>query len=143
MITTGLTKYVLPKLECNPPDVETLRQFLIYPLFAEFQNETLFKEVHCVYSRGFISLPKAAMNVVEKWFAIQNWEFFLRLIKNYKKAVIHILEEQAKSNDATSFERDLGLALVFLRILSRINTNNGCIVSYEDFYIPEISQVRN
>ena len=80
VITTGLTKYVLPKLESNPPDVETLRQFLVLPLFMEFENESLYKEVHCAYARGFISLPKAAMNVVEKWFIAQTKEYFLPMI---------------------------------------------------------------
>ena len=143
VITTGLTKYILPKLECNPPDVETLRQFLILPLFTEFESESLYKEVHCVYAKGFISLPKAAMNVVEKWFVAQGKDYFLSIVKNYKKAVIHILEKQhGSSSDADQgYERDLGFCLVFLRVLSRINVNHGCqIVSYEDFYIPQISQ---
>ena len=41
LVTTGLTKYILPKLENNPPDVETLRQFVFFPLFGEFENESL------------------------------------------------------------------------------------------------------
>jgi len=107
----------------------------------EFENESLYKEVHCAYARGFISLPKAAMNVVEKWFIAQTKEYFLPMIEHYKKAVIHILEKYSGTNDPSSYERDLGFLLVFLRILSRINVNHGCqIVSYEDFYIPQISQ---
>ena len=43
IITTGLTKYILPKLENNPPDVETLRQCVFLPLFGEFENESLYK----------------------------------------------------------------------------------------------------
>ena len=123
--------------------METLRQFLILPLFTEFESESLYKEVHCVYAKGFISLPKAAMNVVEKWFVAQGKDYFLSIVKNYKKAVIHILEKQhGSSSDADQgYERDLGFCLVFLRVLSRINVNHGCqIVSYEDFYIPQISQ---
>ncbi len=138
LITTGLTKYLLPKLEKNPPDVETLRQFLVYPLFSEFENERLYNEVHCQYSRGWISLPKAAWNVVEKWFAEQGRNYLLPIIKSYKKAIIHILEKRSKA--ATNMDNELGLAFVFLRILNRINVQNHCIVSYEDFYIPEISQ---
>ena len=42
LITTGLTKYILPKLETTPPDVETLRQYVFFPLFSEFENESLF-----------------------------------------------------------------------------------------------------
>ena len=64
LVTTGLTKSILPKLEKNPPDVETLRQYITLPLFTEFDDVTLYKDVHCPYSKGFISLPKAAWNVV-------------------------------------------------------------------------------
>ena len=64
LVTTGLTKSILPKLEKNPPDVETLRQYITLPLFMEFDDVTLYKDVHCPYSKGFISLPKAAWNVV-------------------------------------------------------------------------------
>lgn len=140
LVTTGLSKYVLPKLELNPPDVETLRQYLTYPLFGEFENESLFKEVHCQYARGLISLPKPAWNVVEKWFANQNRDYLLPLVNSFKKVVVHILNQRSNSASPSSFEGDLGYALVFLRILNRINVYNGCIVSYEDFYIPEINE---
>lgn len=135
LITTGLTKYIIPKLEKNPPDVETLRQFLIYPMFAEFENNSLYKEIHCAFAKGWISLPKAAWNVVEKWFAQQGRDFLLPIIENYKKTVIHILDQP----NGVKMETELGLVLVFLRILNRINVSNNCIVSYEDFYIPEIT----
>jgi E3 ubiquitin-protein ligase HERC4 len=52
LVSTGLTKFVLPKLEMTPPDVETLRQFVTLPLFSEFSDESLYKEVHCQYSKG-------------------------------------------------------------------------------------------
>ena len=41
LVTTGLTKSILPKLEKNPPDVETLRQYITLPLFMEFDDVTL------------------------------------------------------------------------------------------------------
>ena len=49
LVTTGLTKYILPKLENNPPDVETLRQFVFFPLFGEFENESLCMVSHIFY----------------------------------------------------------------------------------------------
>ena len=58
LVTTGLSKYVLPRLENNPPDVETLRQFITLPLFNQFSDSSLYKDVHCPFSKGFISLPK-------------------------------------------------------------------------------------
>ena len=64
LITTGLTKYILPKLENNPPDVETLRQFVFFPLFSEFENESLFKVN--LLSYRFMFVP----NLYYLWFLV-------------------------------------------------------------------------
>lgn len=138
MVTTNLTKFVLPKLESSPPDVETLRMFLTLPMFNEFSRVDLYKEIHAPYAKGFIALPKAAWNVVEKWLALQSAEYILPLINNYKRWVVHMLQLQSKAEMPNIYNSDLELSLIFLRILNRINVDQDCIVGYEDFYIPEI-----
>ena len=83
---------------------------------------------------------QAAWNVVEKWVSNQNKEYFQYIVQNYKKTVVHILNQKSQINNDYEYETYLSFALVFLRIMNRINSNNNCIVSYEEFYIPEISE---
>ena len=90
---------------------------------------------------SFCTTPYYLIFILEKWISNQNKEYLLPIICNYKKAIVHILKlKKSKENSSTdsNYESYLGLLMVFLRILNRINGNNNCIVSYETFYIPEI-----
>ena len=128
--------YFQPKLETNPPDVETLRQYLTLPLFCEFENGKLFKEVQSQFSRGIIGMPKNTWNVVEKWMIRQTPSYFRNLVQNYKTTALHIFKQRGQASNS-DLEHYLGLILCFLRVLNRINVMENKI-SYEDFYIPEI-----
>ena len=139
-VTLALSNFVLPKVQAvNPPDVESLRLFITLPLFGEFCQPKLYQDIHSVYARAFISLPKAAFGVVERWISNQSKDYLLPLIENYKKVVVHILELRKASKTEGLFGMKLELVLTFLRVLNRINVENHCIVSYEDFYIPEVN----
>ncbi len=73
LITTALSSFVLPNVvDTNPPDVETLRIFITLPLFSDFKNPDRYLEIHDPFVKAFISLPKPAFGVVEKWLANQN-----------------------------------------------------------------------
>ena len=49
---------------------------------------------------------------------------------------------KSEANIESAYESELGLALVFLQILNRINTNYD-LISFEDFYIPEVTESIN
>ena len=104
--------YFQPKLETNPPDVETLRQYLTLPLFCEFENGKLFKEVQSQFSRGIIGMPKNTWNVVEKWMIRQTPSYFRNLVQNYKTTALHIFKQRGQASNS-DLEHYLGLILCF------------------------------
>ena len=74
----------------------------------------------------------AAWNVVEKWVSNQNKEYFQYIVQNYKKTVVHILKQKSQIDNDYEYETYLSFALVFLRIMNRINSNNNCIGKNSD-----------
>ena len=137
-IYSGITQFVIPKLSQTPPDVETLRIFLTLPMYHRFQDPVLFEELHTPFSKSLISLDKNPWGVVEKWLCQQDAQYLRPLVLNIKKVIVHILKKKARSS-STSYNRQLELNLVLMRILNRINVERDLIIDYEDFYIPEVS----
>lgn len=138
-IHSSITQFVIPNLRMTPPDVETLRIFLTLPLYHRFQDPELFEDLHTPFAKCLISLDKNPWSVVEKWLCQQDANYFKLIVQNIKKVVILILKKKTRSS-VTSYNRQLELNLVLLRILNRINVEQNLIIDYEDFYIPEVSE---
>ena len=62
------------------------------------------------------------------------------VVLSYKAASLQYLK--LKSPD-TSETQILQVLLLFLRVLSRINSENGYPVSYETFYIPQVNKLHD
>ena len=77
-------RILVPKLYVSPPDTETLRIFIILPLFSLFDDPKFFSELHSPVSRNRISLTKPAWNVIEKWISLQTAEYLRPYVNNFK-----------------------------------------------------------
>jgi len=134
MVYNGM-RLAMDKLKESPPDMETLRFYLSFPLHPAFQEAEHAKDLHFVFAEKCLGLKGAAWKCMEKWIIYSPTTWLETLITNYKKAVIPYLQLKSPSAAETHV---LQILLLFLRVLSRINSENGYPVSYESFYIPEV-----
>ena len=104
---------LIASLNSVPPDVESLRVYLLLPLYHEFLQPKFFEELQCRFASALLSLkPDAGGRVYGKlqlltfkrkennninnaipdmWLASTKTEYFARLINILKQVVIHII----------------------------------------------------
>ena len=75
----------------SPPDVETLRIYLILPFYHEFVNSKHQEKLHTTFSRAVQKLSEIPRRIVCKWWAETSLEYFEHLVINYKNVVAYIV----------------------------------------------------
>ena len=138
-VLTGMMESML-KLKESPPDMEALRFYLIFPLHPAFKDAANAKEIHFPFAEKFLGLKGGAWKCMEKWITYSPASWLEQVVLSYKAACLPYLRLQAPSPGETN---TLQILLLFLRILSRINSENGYPVSYETFYIPEVNKLHD
>merc|ERR1711963_1171530 len=138
-VLTGLLQAV-SQLKESPPDTEALRLYLTFPLHPAFEDPTNVLEVHFQFAEKCLGLKGAAWKVMEKWIISAPSSWLQRIVVNYKKAALPLIQLQ---NPSASQLQCLQVLLLFLRVLSRINSEHGYPISYETFYIPEVREAHN
>lgn len=145
-ITTDLMTSLVP----SPPDVETIRIFLILPLYHEFINCKNYPKLHCPFSSAVLRLHAIPKKIVLAWWTAQSRDYFERLVENYKTVVTYILHNQfmkkpKQSNEdkyLVQYESELKIALDMLALLYVINhkayTRNDK-VPYEQFHLQDLT----
>ena len=128
------------ELKENPPDMETLRFYLIFPLHPAFKDSANAEQLHFPFAEKILGLKGAAWKCMERWFSYSPPSWMENLVLNYKSACLPYLKLQ----NPTTFETQvLQVMLLLLRVSSRINSENGFPVSYETFYIPEVKDLHD
>lgn len=131
---------VINDLKPNPPDIETLRFYLSFPLHPAFTDPTNVIDLHQNFAEKCLSLQGAAWKVMTKWLSTSSPEWLTTIIINYKEAIIPLLQLDSPN----PFQiKALSACLLFLRVLNRLNGENGYIVSYETFYIPKVREYQD
>ena len=139
LVLTGHLQ-AMEQLRDNPPDTESLRFYLTFPLHPAFEDPTSAREVHFHFAEKCLGLKGAAWKVMERWVtAAPSW-WLQRIVTNYKLAALPFLQLENPSNSDLHV---LQILLLFLRVLSRLNSEHGYPVSYETFYIPEVREAHN
>jgi len=126
---------VINDLRPNPPDIETLRFYLSFPLHPAFTDPSNVIDLHQNFAEKCLSLQGAAWKVMTRWLSTSSPQWLTTIITNYKEAIIPLLQLDAPNPAQT---KALSACLLFLRVLNRLNGENGYIVSYETFYIPKL-----
>lgn len=148
IIWDSITNDLLGTLIASPPDVETLRVYLILPLYHEFINSKNYSVLHCPFGRAILRLQDNAKKVITKWWARQSKEYFERLVEVFKGVATHIIHFKLKTGadqkQYISYEPTLEMSLKVLLILFRINHQQRFAkVPYDIFHLPEIMEVAN
>lgn len=92
---------MIPSLLPSPPDVETLRVYLVLPLYHEFLNAKHFKALHVPFGKAVLGLTKNPSKIVMNWWAEQGNQFIEKLITVYKDVVLFILDRDKRRNPST------------------------------------------
>ncbi|KAL1441409.1 hypothetical protein MTO96_001049 [Rhipicephalus appendiculatus] len=124
-------------LAAGPSDIEAMRVLLLLPLCHFFRDlnhylETLVGKYCLCVSR----LSTRASDVLNKWWSLFTEAQFEDLLTIFKECVVYILAHQMQTKKNHGY---LKLALDILARLNTVNKECGGLVSYEHFYIPEVT----
>ena len=86
-----ITNELLSSLTPSPADVETLRIYLVLPLYHEFVNSKNYEKLHTPFSNAITRLNEIPKKIVGKWWSQTTLEWFERLVSSYKDVVSYIV----------------------------------------------------
>lgn len=145
LIFESITSDLMKLLTNNPPDVETLRIYLILPLYHEFVNSKNYSRLQSPFSKMLLTLEKIPKTIVSGWYASTSIEYFERLVDVFRDVVKYFLhfelsKIQIQSNKQVTYESNFCQALNTLAFLHYVNHQHRTEkVPYETFNIPEIT----
>ncbi|XP_044756595.1 probable E3 ubiquitin-protein ligase HERC4 isoform X2 [Coccinella septempunctata] len=141
IIWNGIVDDVLPKLSHSPPDVETLRIYLILPLYHEFNNPRQHQKLHKPFANALLNLGRTASLVVGGWWRSMTPEYFEKCVNIFKSVVPFILRTQKIPENKTVFyDPSLVAMLDILSFLNKLNhLGDGFIVPYNTFHLSDLS----
>ncbi|XP_024937570.1 probable E3 ubiquitin-protein ligase HERC4 isoform X3 [Cephus cinctus] len=143
LIFICLTEGLIPSLMPSPPDVESLRVYLILPLYHGFSDPSNSNVIHKPFSKAVLGLKPEALKVVGMWWSKAPSHYFERLVRSFKIVVLHFIRQpKVKENKTVAWDMTLQLALDLLRLLNKLNhtTDDGLRVPYASFHLPELSE---
>ncbi|XP_015126576.1 probable E3 ubiquitin-protein ligase HERC4 isoform X2 [Diachasma alloeum] len=144
LIFTSIVEGLIPSLAASPPDVETLRVYVVLPLYHGFTEVSNWVSLQVPFARALLGLKPEAKKVVGMWWAKAPLQVFHRLIRSYKEVILFVLK-QAKGAENNFICKDPSLKqcldiLQFIHELSRTQPE-GLRVPYDVFYMPELSEI--
>lgn len=145
LIWDSISNDLLKSLTVTPPDVETLRIFLVLPLYHEFHNSKNYIKLHSPFCKLILTLDKIPLKIISGWYAMTTLDYFERLVDIFKDVVKYFLhfeltKIQMQSNKQVMFENSFFLALNMLSLLYHINHQQRTMkVPYETFHVSEIT----
>ncbi|XP_059615438.1 probable E3 ubiquitin-protein ligase HERC4 isoform X2 [Phlebotomus argentipes] len=115
LIWESITTDLIQSLKAKPPDVETLRIYLILPLYHEFINSKNYSKLHTPFSQAVLRLSECPSRIVHRWWSEQSVEYFERLVECFKGVVTYILNFQYRQDASNrlviGYEKNLHMAL--------------------------------
>ncbi|XP_043466153.1 probable E3 ubiquitin-protein ligase HERC4 isoform X1 [Leptopilina heterotoma] len=143
-----ISSCILDLLKClvpSPPDVETLRIYVVLPLYHGFADSTNCDTLHKPFTKAVLDLKHEAKKIVGLWWRSTPAIYFERLVRIYKAVVQNFLK-QTKITENKPIPQDymLKLSLTMLKFLYDLNQNSeGQRVSYDVFHLPDLVNLIN
>ncbi|KAK3591313.1 hypothetical protein CHS0354_028420 [Potamilus streckersoni] len=154
-VVQSLENCLLPSLPNSPPDVETLRLYLILPELHLFEEPKRFSTLIVPFGKAILDLDKPASKILagkcldQKWPILQFTKQCPKILiekcwdnkrKNsivYKETVVYILQLPDPQNmkELEVRYRALHVLLEVLKRLNNVNELKGQIIPYHKFYI--------
>uniref|UniRef100_A0A182JTG2 HECT domain-containing protein n=1 Tax=Anopheles christyi TaxID=43041 RepID=A0A182JTG2_9DIPT len=151
VIRDSIESDLLGALTASPADVETLRIYLLLPLYHEFINPKHYQKLHTPFSKAVLQLAKNAYEIVVNWWANQSKEYFERMVENFKSVVLYIINfkfprvvstEPQPQQQELRYDAHLATMLDILAVLYWVNhQKRKQKLPYEQFHINEIDDL--
>ena len=75
------------------PDIESLRIYLILPLYHGFANPDHCTVLHKPFSVALLNLKQEGIKALEAWWTKAPKHYFERLVRIYKAVVIYFINQ--------------------------------------------------
>ncbi|XP_039277120.1 probable E3 ubiquitin-protein ligase HERC4 isoform X2 [Nilaparvata lugens] len=144
---------VMKSLHPSTTDVETLRIYLILPLFHQFVNAKNSGRLQGPFGTALLNLKPEATKIVGLWYRRMTAEYFERLIRIYQNVLLLHLQPPYNSDKTNvHWNENMEIALEVLNRLNQLNqlTQNknmkknenfvGLKVPHDTFYLPELTE---
>ncbi|XP_065086376.1 probable E3 ubiquitin-protein ligase HERC4 isoform X2 [Ochlerotatus camptorhynchus] len=149
LIWESISTDLISSLVASPADVETLRVYLMLPMYHEFINSKNYQKLHTPFSQAVQNLQKNPFTIVARWWANQSVEYFERMLENFKNVIVYILNFKFPKaigcnveKQEIRYEANLAAMLNVVAILYKINhTDRRQKLLYEQFHIHEIDDL--
>uniref|UniRef100_A0A182SW13 HECT-type E3 ubiquitin transferase n=1 Tax=Anopheles maculatus TaxID=74869 RepID=A0A182SW13_9DIPT len=148
LIRDSIESELLGALTVSPADVETLRIYLLLPLYHEFSNPKHYQKLHSPFGQSVLKLAKNAYEIVVNWWANQSKEYFERMVENFKSAILYIISFKLcrvvdpAVKQEVRYDAHLATMLDIVAVLYWINHQKRTQkLPYEQFHINEIDDL--
>ncbi|XP_034481052.1 probable E3 ubiquitin-protein ligase HERC4 isoform X2 [Drosophila innubila] len=148
VIWDNLTKDLLGSLVPSPADVESMRLYLLLPLYHEFVNSKHYKTLHVPFALATFKLTDNPRKVLEKWWSHTPSEYFEQMVNNFLHVVMHIISfkmgievinhNEPRQKKLLPNNKDLEIVLRLLDNLCRVNNLREDRLSYQLFHWPDL-----
>ncbi|KAK8730688.1 hypothetical protein OTU49_007871 [Cherax quadricarinatus] len=132
---------IVKDLPHHPISRESLRCFILLPLFKDFVDSRYIAKLQLPYAEALLGLQKEMAAIFKMWLKVLPRDFAIRLITIYKVVIVQILNNAKQSSEID--RRALVSSLKMLSFLHAENFKDGAKaarINYEEFYIPEIGE---
>lgn len=145
LIWESIAVDLLSSLSKNPPDIETLRVYLILPFYHEFVNSKNYSKLHTPFCTMILSLEENPRKIITSWYSQTTTDYFERLVDMFKDVIKYFLQFEVFKVRTTEkqlrFENNFFVALNMLSLLYHINHQERKEkVPYDLFHVQEISE---
>ncbi|XP_071491070.1 LOW QUALITY PROTEIN: probable E3 ubiquitin-protein ligase HERC4 [Diadema antillarum] len=145
IISEVITSTLVPSLPESPPDVEALRLYLVLmecPVLSRPQ-ERWCRHTICQLGNALCSLKGAADKILTHWWAGFQPRHLNRILTIHKDGVMAMLQVGSFRQLRQEDQMFLDVCMRVLDKLCKVNNNNGEILPYYMFYIPDIGKYIN
>ncbi|KAH8327387.1 hypothetical protein KR074_004920 [Drosophila pseudoananassae] len=149
VIWENITKELIGSLVASPADVESMRLYLLLPLYHEFVNSKHYKSLQVPFAHAIFKLTENPRKVLMKWLAQTPADYFEHIVQNFLHVVIHIISFKmglaAVNPSAERHQRllpynsELETILKMMQTLCVINNLRDVKLNYQLFYWPDLS----
>ncbi|XP_075216704.1 HECT and RLD domain containing E3 ubiquitin ligase 4 isoform X2 [Lycorma delicatula] len=144
IISDYLMGKIIQNLTPSPPDVESLRVYLVLPLYHQFYNVKNASHLQGPFGSALLNLKPEAARIVGLWYYKMSADYFERLIRIYQNVLLNCLKPPINSDSINiHWTENMEISLEVLNQLNKLNRSEpytGSKVPYSTFYLPELSE---
>ncbi|XP_030385071.1 probable E3 ubiquitin-protein ligase HERC4 isoform X2 [Scaptodrosophila lebanonensis] len=141
-------KDLLGSLVASPADVESMRIYLLLPLYHEFVNSKHYKTLHVPFINAIFNLTENPKKVLKKWWSLTPLDYFEHMVNTFMHVVVHIVSfklgivvnhSAERQPRLLPYNNDLHMVLRLLDKLARINNEREERLNYQLFHWTDLS----